>query len=111
MCYGAKEMSESERREFLSWYDNQKSAVAFFDNKRNLETYGQNDFTVLIKAYRVFRQELMQIGNIGVLLEAIKIAFTCIKVLRKRFLETDNKDLIPTCGYTGNVKYSKKALM
>jgi len=34
-----------------------------------------------------------------------------MKVLRKRFLKTDTIRLISTGGYSGNVKYSKKALM
>jgi hypothetical protein len=33
--FGADEMSDSERREFLTWYDEQKDVV--FDNRRVLE--------------------------------------------------------------------------
>jgi len=59
----------------------------------------------------VFRRELIQIGNIEVFLEAIKIASACNKVLRKRFLNTDTIGLIPMGGYGGNVNYSKKSLI
>ena len=45
--YRTNEMSEGDRREFHAWYDNQKSAV--FENRRNLESYCQNDFRVLSK--------------------------------------------------------------
>ena len=52
-----------------------------------------------------------QIGKIQVFLEAITIASTCNKVLRKQFLKPDTIGLIPTGGYSGNVNYSKKSLM
>jgi hypothetical protein len=53
----------------------------------------------------------MEIGNIEVFLEAITMASACNKVLFKQFLKPDTIGLIPTGGYSGNVKYSKKALM
>jgi hypothetical protein len=53
----------------------------------------------------------MAIGNIEVCVESIIIASACNKVLRKRFLKPGTIGLIPTGWYTGNVKYSKKALM
>ena len=108
--YGAKEMSESERTEFLAWYKDQK-AQQVFDNRHVLETYCQDDVTVLRQAWRVFRNEFMQIDNIDVFLESITIASACNKVLRKRFLKPDTIGLIPKGGYTANVKQSKKALM
>ena len=61
--YGANEMSEGERREFLACYEGQNEAV--FDNSRVLEAYCQDDVTVLRQASRVFRQEFMLIGNRG----------------------------------------------
>ena len=51
--YGADEMSEGERREFLAWYNEQKFKV--FDNRHVLE-YCQDDVTVLRQAYRVFKR-------------------------------------------------------
>ena len=39
------------------------------------------------------------------------IEYACNKVLRKLFLKPDTIGLIPTGGYSGNVNYSKKALM
>ena len=53
--YGANEMSESERRDFLARYEIQKKKGAVFDNRRVLETYCQDDVTVLLQACRVFR--------------------------------------------------------
>jgi len=107
--YGANEMSEAERREFLACYEGQKEAV--FDNRRVLEAYCQDDVTVLRQACRRFRKEFMQIRNIEVFVEAITIANACNKVLCKRFLKPDTIGLIPTGGYSGTVNYSKKALM
>jgi len=77
--YGVNEMSKSKRRDLLKWYEGQKSKV--FDNRCMLETYCQDDFTVLRQACQVFRQQFMQIGNIEVFLEAIKIVSACNKVL------------------------------
>jgi hypothetical protein len=46
-----------------------------------------------------------------VFLKSILIAYACNRVWRKRFLKPCTIGLIPTGGYTGNVNYSKKALM
>jgi len=107
--YGVNEMGEKERQEFLALYDSQKSEL--FDNRRVLESYCQDDVTVLRQACRVFRLEFMQIGNIVVFLEAITIASAYNKVLHKRFLQPDTIGLIPTGEYTCNNKYRKKALV
>jgi hypothetical protein len=107
--YGASEMSDSERPEFLDWYECEKDK--FFNNRRVLESYSQDDVTVLRQACQIFRREFMAIGKIEVFLEAITIASACNKVLRKRFLKPDTTGLIPTGGYSSNVNYSKKAIM
>jgi hypothetical protein len=86
-------MSESERREFLEWYEGQKGEQ--FDNKLVLETYCQDDVTVLRQACQIFRREFMAIGNIEVFLEAITIPSACIKVLRTQFLKPDTIGIIP----------------
>jgi len=62
--FGCVEMSISERREFMTWYNDQKNKV--FDNKLVLEMYCQDDVTFLRQASQIFRRELMQIGNIEV---------------------------------------------
>jgi hypothetical protein len=107
--YGANEMSESERIDFLEWYEGQNGEV--FDNRRVLESYCQDDVTFLRQACQVFRRECIQIGNIEVFQESITIASACSKVLRKRFLKPYTIGIIPAGGYTGRVKYSKKAIM
>jgi len=107
--YGADEMSEGERREFMAWYNEQK--VKVYDNKHVLEQYCQDDVTVLRQACRVFRRDFREIGNIEVFLEALTIASASNKVLRKKFLKPDTFRLIPPGGYNANRRYSKKALM
>ena len=107
--YGIDEMSAGERTEFLEWYDSQRSVL--FDNRRVLETYFQDDVTVLRQACQVFRREFLQVGNIDVFQESVTIASACYKVLRKLFLKPETIGFIPTGGYSGNVNYSKKALM
>jgi hypothetical protein len=76
-----------------------------------LEEYCQADVTVLRQTCQVFRLEIIEIGNIEVFIELITIASACNKVLRRRFLKPDTIGLIPAGGYTGNVNYSKKAIM
>ena len=97
------------RKEFLEWYDSQWSVL--FDNVHVLETYFQDDVTVLRQACRVFRREFLQVGNINVFHESVTIASACNKILLKLFLKTDTIGLIPTGGYSGNVNSSKKAMM
>jgi hypothetical protein len=93
-------------REFLEWYEGQTSEV--FDNRSVLESYFQDEVTVWRQACQLFRREFIQTGNIEVFLEATTIASACNKVLRKRSLKPNIIGLIPTGGYSGNVKYSKK---
>jgi len=106
--YGVDEMRE-ERREFPVWYESQRNET--FDNRQVLESYCQDDVTVLRQACRVFRSEFIQTGHIDVFVEPITIGSECNKVLRKRFLKPDTIGLIPTGGYSCNNRYSKKALM
>ena len=82
-----------------------------FDNKPVLEAYCQDDVTVLRQACQLFIRQFLQVGNIGVFQETVTIASVCNNVLRKRFLKPDTIGLIPTGGNSGNVNYSKKALM
>ena len=63
--YGVDEMREDGRKEFLVWYESQKSET--FDNRHALESYCQDEVTVLRQAFRVFRREFMQIGHIAFL--------------------------------------------
>jgi hypothetical protein len=107
--YGVTEMSESERKEFMSWYDTQKDKV--FDNRRVLEEYCQDEVTVLRQACQIFRRDFLEIGHVHEFLESCTIASACNKVLRKRFLKPETIGFIPTGGYSCNQNYSRKALM
>ena len=50
VCFGKNEMSQSERREFITLYDGQKDKV--FDERKVLEMYCQDDVAVLRKIIR-----------------------------------------------------------
>jgi hypothetical protein len=76
-----------------------------------LESYSQDDVKFLRQACRVFRGEFLRVGNIEVFQESVTISSVCNKVLRKLFLKPDTIGLTPTGGYTGNINYSKKAMM
>jgi hypothetical protein len=107
--YGVKYMSVGERSEFLAWYQEQMSEV--FDNRRVLESYCQDDVTVLKQACRNFRGEFMRVGNIDVFHQSVIIASACNKVFWKLFLKPHTIGLITTGGYRGNVNYRKKVMM
>jgi hypothetical protein len=107
--YGADEMNESERREFIAWYEGQRDKQ--FDNRRVLEEYCHDDVTVLRQACEIFRREMLEAGNVDAFLESFTIASACNKVFRKRFLKSDTIGLIPPGGYTESDIYSKKAIM
>ena len=76
-------MGEEERREFLAWYDESRKSEEPLENRRVLETYCQDEVTVLRQACRVLRRVFMHIGNIEVFLEAITVASACNMFLRK----------------------------
>jgi len=107
--YAVDEMRDDERKEFLVWYESQRSET--FDNRNVLESYSQDDVTILWQSCRVFRQELMHTGHIDVFVESITIASACNNVLRKRFLKPDTIGLFPTVVYSCNNRYSKKSVM
>jgi len=107
--YGVAETGESERREFVSWYDAQKHKV--FDNRRVLEQYCQDDVTALRQACQIFRRDFMDVANVDIFLESSTIASACNKDLRKGFLKPETIGLLPKGGYSCNQNYSKKALM
>jgi len=94
------EMSEEERKEFLVWNENHKSE--HFDNRRDLETYSQDDVSVLKEACRLFRREFVHLDKVDFFVVSITIAFACIKFLCKRFLKPDAIGLFPTGGYSFN---------
>ena len=107
--YGVDEMSGADRKEFLAWYVTRNSQL--FDKRLVLDAYCQDDITVLRQACRDFRHELLKIENIEVFLESLTIASACNEVLWRTFLKPDTIRLIPTGGYTCNIKYSKKVIM
>ena len=91
--YGADQMSESERGEFMAWYDTQKDKV--FDSRHVLLQYCQDDVTVLRQACQMFRSDFVEVGNVDVFLESCTIASTCNKVFRKPVPETREQRLDP----------------
>jgi len=107
--FGADEMGEGERKDFMSWYNEQKDIV--FNNRRVLEQCCQDDATVLQQARQIFRRDFMEIENIEVFLEGLTIASACNKVLRKKFLKPETIGFLPPGGYSANNTYSKKAIM
>jgi hypothetical protein len=107
--FGADEMSDGDGKDFMSRYNEQKGKA--FDCRYVLEQYCQDDVTVLRQACQIFRRNFIEIGNMEVFLEAVKIASAWNKVLRKKFLKPQTMVLLPAGGYSVNSRYSKKALI
>jgi len=93
--YGFDEMREEERKEFLVCCQSQRTET--FDSRHVVESYSQDDVTVLRQACLVFRHDFMQTGHIDFFVESITISSACNKVLRKRCLKPD------TIGLSSNV--------
>jgi hypothetical protein len=100
--YGVEAMSKAEREEFLVWYADQMTKT--FNNRSVLESYCQNDVTVLRQACKILRRNFVEIGNIEGFLEAMTIASVCNKVFGKQFWKPNTIDIIPSGGYTNNSK-------
>ena len=96
--YGLDEMLEEERKEFLVWYESQRTET--FDNRHVLESYSEEDVTVFRHTCLVFRREFMHTGHIDIFVESITIASACNKVLCKRFLKPDTIGLFTTGGHS-----------
>jgi hypothetical protein len=80
--YCVDEMRDSERKEFLSWYET-FAKTEVFDNRRMLENYCQSDVAVLREACRTFRKHFLEIENVELFLESVTKASACNKVFRK----------------------------
>ena len=73
-------MNESERKEFMAWYDKQKDMVS--NNRHLLKQYCQDDVTVQRQACQIFRKDFIEDGNVNVFLEPCTIASACNKGFR-----------------------------
>jgi hypothetical protein len=67
--FGADDMSHSERKDFMAWYDEQKDRV--FDDRLVLEQYCQDDVTVLRQACQLFRRDVAEISNVDICQESL----------------------------------------
>jgi hypothetical protein len=81
-----------------------------FVNKRVLESYCQEDVTVVRQSCHLFRREFLNIANIDVFQESLTIASAFNNVFRKLFLHPDRIGLIPPGGSIGGGLYSKKSI-
>jgi hypothetical protein len=97
-------MQERERISF----NGMLSKKIVFDCRHFLEQDCQDDVTVLRQACQIFRRDIIEIGNIDMFLEAVKIASTSNKA---KFLKPETIGLIAVGGHSANNRYSKKDLM
>ena len=73
--YVADQISESERGEFMAWYETQKDKS--FDNRHVQLQYCQDDVTVLSQSCQMFRSDFIEVGNVDVFLESCTKASAC----------------------------------
>jgi hypothetical protein len=107
MC-GNSQTSDSERRECLERCEVQKGMP--IDNKRVLESYCQDDVTVVRQSCHLFRREFLNIAKIDAFQESLTIASACNNLFRKLFLHPDSIGLIRPGDYIGSGLYSKKSI-
>jgi hypothetical protein len=88
--FGVNDMSHSERKDFMAWYEEQRDRV--FDNRLFLEQYCQ--------VCQLFRREFAEIGNVEIFQESLTIASGYNNLLCKRFLKTQTIGLIPAGRYS-----------
>lgn len=106
--YQPEYMLESERRIFLSWYEEQKDKV--FDFQENLRLYCEADVSVLRKCCLKFREMFLSIGQIDPIVESITIASACNKYFRKHHMPLNRIAVVPHGGYRKEQRQSNVGL-
>jgi len=102
--FGADEIGESERKEFLDGTIRRKTKSLITDTCLN------STARMKLSCDKHVRYFVATLLNSGMLMSCT-IASACNKVLRKRFLKPETIGLIPAGGCSCNQKYSKKAVM
>ena len=103
-------MKEEEHKEFLKWWNEQRSNHVVFDFKKELIEYCKSDTTILFESCKRFQQQMIDTTNVCPFSEATTIASTCNKVFRRNFLKPNSIGLIPKKGYRLTENQSKIAL-
>ncbi|XP_018574075.1 uncharacterized protein LOC108913090 [Anoplophora glabripennis] len=90
--YDPDNMKPEDRSKFLEWHEEHKNDE--FNMQRDLVEY-------------IFRQQLLETGNVCPYTEACTIASACNKVYRRNFLQPNTIGIIPKGGYRWRDNQSK----
>ena len=103
-------MSTKERQDFLTWYEERKSADYVFNFEAEIEEYRRSDVDILRRCCLVFKKLMEETCNLDPFKHCITIASACNRVFRQEYLEENTIGLIPPQGYQPARKYSIMAL-
>ena len=97
--------TSKERQDFLTWYEELKSADCVFDFETELEYY-RSDVDILRRCCLEFKKLMGETCNLDPFKHCIKIASACNRVFQQEYLEKNTIGLIPPQGYQPALKYS-----
>jgi hypothetical protein len=104
---GVDQMHESERKAFLSKYENVARSEVF-DNRRVMQLHCQADMTGTARGVSDFCH-FLQIGNMEMFLESMTITSACKRSFCKKFLQPDRIGIIPVESYMDNRSRARSA--
>ena len=108
--YDADSLSAKERKDFLAWYEELKSAQYLFNFEQEIEEYCRSDVDILRRCCLKFKQLMEETCHLDPFKYCVTIASACNRVFRQEFLEEDTIGLIPPQGYQPARRYSVMAL-
>ena len=98
--YHPDRMNDKRRKEFYTWYEQQRGKV--FDYDKELSLYLKSDVLVLKSALQAFSSEMFSLTGVEPLTQCVTIASTAFRVWQQNFLEKDLIALEPQAGWRGN---------
>ena len=108
--YDPDSLSAKERKDFLAWYEELKSAQYLFNFEQEIEEYCHSDVDILRRCCLKFKQLMEETCHLDPFKYGVTIASACNRVFRQEFLEEDTIGLIPPQGFQPARRYSVMAL-
>jgi len=107
--YGVDEFTTEKRKQFLEWWEEEKSSGRIFDFQKEMRDYCLSDVDILRKASLKFRDLFLKTTGMDPL-ENVTIAGACMKLFRTKYLKPNLIGFMPHNGYRFKDKQSKIAL-
>ena len=102
--FGYNQMSSSNRKSFLEWYDTRVAEDYVFDFKNEILEYCRSDVDILRRSMIEFREYFIELENIDSL-QYVTIASVCIAIYRDHYMPTD------TIGVIKDVKHIARLVL